>query len=147
VRFEFTGADAPIFSQAAIRLAQPSESRQERVEGRVYLLSQADVGSSGLVAIETLTGGLARRVRVRLPLEDYHQALHAHGESLAVAAQGRLEREGNLTWLYDARLVAVYPAEDQRSVAVRASQQQVAGQLSLDDVDQPDGDLAPPDST
>jgi hypothetical protein len=68
-------------------------------------------------------------------------------ESLAVAAQGRLEREGNLTWLYDARLVAVYPAEDQRSVAVRASQPHVTGQLSLDDVDQQEGGRAPPDWT
>ena len=146
MRFEFTGADAPIFSRAAARLAQPSESRQETVEGRVYLLSQATVGSPGLIAIETLTGRPARRVRVQLPLDDYHEALHAHGETLAVSAQGRLEREGNLTWLYDARLVSVFPAEDTRSRAVRASQPGATGQLSLDDLGQPDGDQDGPDA-
>jgi hypothetical protein len=122
-RFEFTGADAEVFSRAATYLAQPMQSRQETVEGRVYTLTQARVGSSGLVGVETLSGQPAGRIRIQLPLEDYHEALHAHGEDLAVTFQGRLEREGNLTWLYDARLVAVHPAEDERTRTVRASGQ------------------------
>ena len=36
------------------------------------------------------------------------------------AVLGRLERDRNITWLYDARLVTVYPAGDPRSHAARA---------------------------
>jgi hypothetical protein len=96
--------------------------------------------------VETLSGQPAGRIRIQLPLEDYHGALHAHGEDLAVTFQGRLEREGNLTWLYDARSIAVHPADDERTRTVRASGQQIRGQMSIEEADGK-ARTAPPDET
>ncbi len=82
------------------------------VTGRVHLLTKKQAGGPGVVGVENL-GGSPRKVRVRLPAEDYSRALHAHDEDRAVIVEGDLEREGGLHWLYNSRLLEVLgPVED-----------------------------------
>jgi hypothetical protein len=49
------------------------------------------------------------KVRVRLAPEQYDLAWSAHRSGDLVQVTGRLEREGNLWWLYDPRDVSTLP--------------------------------------
>lgn len=48
-----------------------------------------------------------RKLRVRLDEDDYHRALQAHDEGRGVTVVGDLEREGNISWLYNARILTL----------------------------------------
>ncbi|MFI8457646.1 hypothetical protein, partial [Kitasatospora sp. NPDC085464] len=58
--------------------------------------------------VESISAGSPRKVRVRLAdEEDYHAAIRAHEEDLALQVSGRLEKEGNLSWLYNATVMRI----------------------------------------
>ncbi|MFF1963359.1 hypothetical protein ACFVW5_07010 [Streptomyces sp. NPDC058232] len=104
--FEFSGSDAEPLSKAAVRLAEDKSSRMVTLIGRVHLLAKKQVGSPGVFGVEALTSGAIRKVRVRLAdEEDYHEAIRAHEEDLALQVSGKLEKEGNLSWLYNATVI------------------------------------------
>lgn len=137
--FEFRGSDADPLGKAAVRLAEDKSSRMVTMIGRVHLLAKKDVGSPGVFGVEALTSGPARKVRVRLADdEDYHEAIRAHEEDLALQVSGKLEKEGNLSWLYNATVIRTMGHVDQyqRSRPVRNVH---AGQIDLfgEDSDQP----------
>ncbi|MFE9994068.1 hypothetical protein [Streptomyces avermitilis] len=137
--FEFRGSDADPLGKAAVRLAEDKSSRMVTMIGRVHLLAKKDVGSPGVFGVEALTSGPARKVRVRLADdEDYHEAIRAHEEDLALQVSGKLEKEGNLSWLYNATVIRTMGHVDQyqRSRPVRNIH---AGQIDLfgEDSDQP----------
>lgn len=127
--FEFRGSDVDPLNKAATRLAADTESQVSTLTGRVHLLAKKQAGSPGVFGIESLTPGRAKKVRVRLSdEEEYHEAVRAHEEDLALQVSGRLEREGNLSWLYDATVVRTLgPISDY----VRPSQVTMRGQISL----------------
>ncbi len=133
VHFEFKGSDAEPLGKAAVRLAEDKSSRMVTMIGRVHLLAKKDVGSPGVFGVEALTSGPARKVRVRLADdEDYHEAIRAHEEDLALQVSGKLEKEGNLSWLYSATVIRTlgHVDEYQRSRPVRNVS---AGQINLFD--------------
>jgi hypothetical protein len=139
VHFEFKGSDADPLGKAAVRLAEDKSSRMVTMIGRVHLLAKKEVGSPGVFGVEALTSGPAKKVRVRLADdEDYHEAIRAHEEDLALQVSGKLEKEGNLSWLYNATVIRTMGHVDQyqRSRLVRNVP---AGQINLfgDDSDQP----------
>ncbi|MEU7135148.1 hypothetical protein [Streptomyces sp. NPDC046261] len=104
--FEFSGEDVEPLGQAALRLAEDQSSRTVVVVGRVHLLAKKKVGSPGVFGIDSLMPGSPRKVRVRLAdEEDYHEAIRAHEEDLALQVSGNLEKEGNLSWLYNATVI------------------------------------------
>ncbi|MCP9961222.1 hypothetical protein LUX05_07315 [Streptomyces somaliensis] len=106
VRIEFSGADAAPLAKAAINLAEDKSSRTVTIIGRVHLLAKKQAGSPGVFGVEALTASPARKVRVRLAdEEDYHEAIRAHEEDLAIQVSGKLEKEGNLSWLYNATVI------------------------------------------
>jgi hypothetical protein len=75
-----------------------------RIEGRVHLLTKKQAGGAGVVGLDDGK----RKYRVHLTSDaDYHRAVKAHDEDRRVAVVGRLERQGNLTYLYSANLLAV----------------------------------------
>jgi hypothetical protein len=134
-RYEFSGGDAPILEKAAHRLAAAEKSTFTLVVGRVHLLARKEADSPGVFGVENLMGNQPKKVRVRLADEDeYHEAIRAYEENLAVQVSGNLEREGNLHWLYNAQLVrTVGPLEGFVSQH-RGQAGHIAGQMSLDDL-------------
>ncbi len=128
-RFEFRGSDVDPLSKAATRLAADASSEVSTLIGRVHLLAKKQAGSPGVFGLDSLSSGRAKKVRVRLSDEDeYHEAVRAHEEDLALEVSGRLEKEGNLSWLYDATVVRTLgPISD----FVRPSRAPIEGQISL----------------
>ncbi|MFE6897084.1 hypothetical protein ACFVFJ_09460 [Streptomyces sp. NPDC057717] len=130
VHFEFRGSDAEPLSRAAVRLAEDKSSRMVTIIGRVHLLAKKDVGSPGVFGVEALAGGPVKKVRVRLAdEEDYHEAIRAHEEDLALQVTGKLEKEGNLSWLYNATVIRTAGHVDDYGPRVRSVE--VPGQLDL----------------
>ncbi|GAB7032115.1 hypothetical protein AB0G35_35860 [Streptomyces sp. NPDC021749] len=127
--FEFRGSDVEPLSKAAIRLAADNSSQVSTLVGRVHLLAKKQAGSPGVFGIESLGPGRVKKVRVRLSEEEeYHEAVRAHEEDLALEVSGRLEREGNLSWLYDATVMRTLgPLSDY----ARPSRPPMEGQISL----------------
>jgi hypothetical protein len=110
VSFEFKASDAAILSTASARLLSDTGPQPATLVGRVHLLTKKHLGGPGVFGIETFDiedSNRARKVRVRLSDEGYHEAVRAHDEDRAVRVSGTLEREGNMIWLYQARIDAV----------------------------------------
>ncbi|MFC5213916.1 hypothetical protein [Streptomyces coerulescens] len=112
--FELKGSDVEPLNKAAVKLAEDTSSRFVTLIGRVHLLAKKRVGSPGVFGIEALQSGPVKKVRVRLSDdEDYHEAIRAHEGDLALQVSGRLEKEGNLSWLYDAVVVRTLGSIDE----------------------------------
>ncbi|MCU4187211.1 hypothetical protein K6U06_22810 [Acidiferrimicrobium sp. IK] len=102
--FEFSRQDAPVLNSAALRLAASTERAEEVVTGRVHLLTKKEAGSPGVVGVDDGR----RKYRARLGSdEEYHRAVQAHDLDQTVVISGEVSREGNVRWLYGARLLDV----------------------------------------
>jgi hypothetical protein len=104
--FFFTASDAPVLERAANRLVEPEPQREVVASGTVHLLSRAEFAGPGVVGLTTIERP-TRKLRVRLDEDDYHRALQAHDEGRGVTVVGDLEREGNISWLYNARILTL----------------------------------------
>jgi hypothetical protein len=105
--FEFQSGDAAVLNTVADRFAAAEPQERATLIGRVHLLTKKEAGGPGVFGIETLSKQ-GRKVRVRLAAaDDYHKAVRAHDEDLAIRVTGGLTREGQLSWLYNARVVEV----------------------------------------
>ncbi|WP_143203873.1 hypothetical protein [Streptomyces sp. CB02400] len=83
--FEFHATDVPALTQAAIKLAEDQSIAQISIIGRVHLLAKKQAGSAGVFGVDSLQSAGPRKVRVRLADdEDYHEAVRAHEEDLAI---------------------------------------------------------------
>ncbi|MEU3818016.1 hypothetical protein AB0E74_00125 [Streptomyces sp. NPDC030392] len=137
--FEFQGSDVDPLTKAATKLAADKSSEVTTLIGRVHLLAKKQAGSPGVFGIESLSPGRVKKVRVRLAdEEEYHEAVRAHEEDLALSVCGRLEKEGNLSWLYDATVVRTLGPIDNW---LRSSRPPMAGQISL--FPEQDGEATP----
>ncbi|MEL7974353.1 hypothetical protein AAG589_00695 [Isoptericola sp. F-RaC21] len=105
--FNFSASQVPVLERAAHELVAPQPQREVSLEGVVHLLSREDVDGPGVVGVTTVSGAPARKLRVHLDPEDYHRALGAHDRGSIIRVAGNLEREGNLSHLYQARITAV----------------------------------------
>ena len=103
-QFNFTSAAVPVLERAANELVKPEPTRKAVATGTVHLLSRSDAGGPGVIGLTTLSGHPANKVRVHLDEADYHRALTAHDQGAVVSVTGNLEREGNLSWLYQATI-------------------------------------------
>ncbi|MFJ9634069.1 hypothetical protein ACIRU8_40925 [Streptomyces sp. NPDC101175] len=104
--FRFTAPDVEPLSHAAVKLAEDKTSRSVTIMGRVHLLAKKEAGSPGVFGLDSLQSEGPRKVRVRLANEDeYHLAVRAHDDDLAILVSGTLEKEANLNWLYNASMV------------------------------------------
>ncbi len=103
-RFELLPTDAGILDVAAVELADSARPEPVRVTGRVHLLTKKEAAGPGVVGIDDGR----RKYRLRLGSdEEYHRAVVAHDENGLVRVEGELSREGNISWLYGARLLDV----------------------------------------
>jgi hypothetical protein len=104
--FELMGSDAVVLEKAANSLVQDESTLRITIIGRVHLLSRKEAGGPGVFGIESLTSDGPRKARVRLASsEDYHEAVRAHDEELALRVSGDWEQSGTLSWLYNAHIV------------------------------------------
>ncbi|MBC8090906.1 MAG: type II toxin-antitoxin system HicA family toxin [Pseudonocardia sp.] len=106
-RVEFTPNDLPILERAAIALATEREPETVTVTGTVTLLDRPRRGEAGVIRLDIIGGTDARKVRVRLPAEDYEKAFAAHGDGTALRVTGQQELEGKTYWIYHPSDVAV----------------------------------------
>lgn len=106
-RFTFDASQAPVLERAANALVAPRPQHEVSAEGAVHLLSRDEAGGPGVVGVTTLNGTPANKLRVHLDSEDYHRALRAHDRGSVVRVVGNLERQGNLSYLYKARITGV----------------------------------------
>lgn len=115
----FTPADYPILEKAGNILAATARPQNVTVVGTVTLLNRPTAGSPGVVRLDVLSGTPAKKMRVRLNVDDYDLAVDAHRDNLALRVSGRQEVEGRYYWLYEpteVELVAFERVEE----AVRA---------------------------
>lgn len=102
--FNFTSSAVPVLERAANELVKPEPTRKATAIGTVHLLSRSDAGGPGVIGITTLSGHPANKMRVHLDEADYHRALTAHDQGAVITVTGNLEKEGNLSWLYQATI-------------------------------------------
>jgi hypothetical protein len=100
--------------------------------GWVHLLTRKEAGGPGVIGIDNITYDKPRRIRVHLTDDDYHRALRAHDEDRAVVVEGRIEREGNINWMYDGRLATVLGSvEEIRAQFKLRPRHVISGQVEL----------------
>ncbi|MET9873350.1 hypothetical protein ABZZ36_01760 [Actinacidiphila glaucinigra] len=134
--FTFTSPDVEPLSHAAIKLAEDKSSQAITIMGRVHLLAKKEAGAPGVFGMESLQSEGPRKVRVRLAdAEEYHAAVRAHDDDLALLVSGRLEKEANLSWLYNAKVVRILGPIDDYAAQKRGtrSAQSIPGQTDIFD--------------
>lgn len=108
----FTPPEAEVLQRATTALAQDTEPTVALVEGEVTLLSREAGGGDRVIRLDTSASGLGfRRLRVHLSAQQYDIAMQAHREERAVKVHGRVEREGNLHWMYVADTLSMVEPE------------------------------------
>lgn len=133
-RIELRPSDSEVLSRASNDLlAKAAAPTRITIVWWVHLLTRKEAGGPGVIGVENLSHDKPHKVRVRLNDDDYHRALTAHDEDLAVAVEGVVEREGNVSWIYKGRLVSVLASIEEIKAKYSArSRKEVPGQLDLD---------------
>ena len=99
----FEASEAAILDSVANAFAQDSESQQVTLVGDVTLLSRSLHDTPArVIRLDVEHGAPARKVRVRLNASQYDVAIQAHSQERRLRVSGRLEKEGQQWWLYDA---------------------------------------------
>jgi len=134
-RIDLRPADVDVLTKASNELlAKVALPERVTVTGWVHLLTRKEAGGPGVIGVENLFQDKPKRVRVHLSDDEYHRALQAHDEARAVAVEGLIEREGNIHWMYNGRLVSVLSSVDEiRSQLAAPPKPQIPGQLIFDD--------------
>jgi hypothetical protein len=105
----FDAVEAPVLDKVANLFAAESEPQNVTLTGEVTLLSRSSDDPHRVIRLNIASGADVRKARVRLSDEQYRLAMEAHQEEAALSVSGRLEKEGNQYWLYDADAVTVVP--------------------------------------
>ncbi|MCE1180641.1 MAG: hypothetical protein LWW86_16630 [Micrococcales bacterium] len=126
----FTPPEAEVLQRATTALAQDTEPTIALVEGEVTLLSREAGGGDRVIRLDTSAAGLGfRRLRVHLSAEQYDIAMQAHREERPVKVHGRVEREGNLHWMYVADALTI--AEPEPDLRPRSEKQSGSSQMRV----------------
>jgi hypothetical protein len=126
--------DVEVLSKADTELlARVANPEVITFTGWVHLLTRKEAGGPGVIGIDNITYGKPRKIRVHLSDDDYHRALRAHDEDRAVVVEGRIEREGNINWMYDGRLSTVLGSVEEIRAQFRLRPRHViSGQAEID---------------
>jgi hypothetical protein len=98
--FVFDAVEAPILDNVAVRFSQAYEPTDVTLTGDVVVLSHVASSEDRVIRLHTDPGSYVNRARVRLNAKQYALALEAHRSDQRIQISGRLEREGNVYWLY-----------------------------------------------
>jgi len=110
----FDATESSILDKVANTFAINAEPQNVTLIGEVTLLSRLRSPDelSRVIRLNIADGADIRKARVRLSAEQYEQAIEAHHREASLRVSGRLEREGNLYWLYNAEDVSVVENEE-----------------------------------
>lgn len=84
----------PIFLEAARNFRQKEPEPDFSLEGVVVGLDRAEGAEFGTVKVFCVVEDKPRKVRLELPVSEYHKATRAHDEELSVQCTGDLVKEG-----------------------------------------------------
>lgn len=104
VEIAFDPTAAPILNQVANAMVRDPEPQGVTLEGQVVVLSrdfERDV-LARIIRLNVEGASDINKVRVRLNSDQYDVAMEAHRHEQSLRVTGRLERENNLWWLYNA---------------------------------------------
>ncbi|RBL99228.1 hypothetical protein C1H84_16215 [Glutamicibacter soli] len=105
--FTFIPDEAPMLERVASHYAQAYEPEEVTLRGEVAVLQHESNTDDRIVRVITDSGGKYRKVRLRLSPDQYVKAIDAHRQALKLAFTGKVQREGNLNWVYSPRDVQV----------------------------------------
>jgi len=106
----FNPSESTVLVSAANALAVNAEPLSVTLTGEVTLLSRSSSSFDQLIRLDVAKNDNGVHIaRVRLNPEQYDLAMEAHRRRVSLRVSGRLEREGNLYWLYSASNVAIVP--------------------------------------
>lgn len=111
VEVAFDAVESSILNSVATMFAEDPEPQNVTLIGEVTLLSRSSDEPDRLIRLNVEEGADIRKARVRLTAEQYELAMQAHRQESGFKVSGRLERDGNLYWLYDARDVSLVPGD------------------------------------
>ncbi|MEU8473890.1 hypothetical protein [Streptomyces hygroscopicus] len=104
-KLEFSPSDYSALETAGNVFAATAAAEYVTVLGAVTQLERPRLGDPGVVRLDVLSGSRAKKLRVRLKVEDYDLAVDAHRNNLALRISGRQEVEGHYYWLYDPEIL------------------------------------------
>lgn len=109
--FAFDPDEAPLLERVAKHFAQAYEPEEVKLSGEVAVLQHESSSEDRIVRVITDSGGKFRKVRLRLTPEQYMKAIDAHRLAVKLAFTGKVQREGNLNWVYNPREVYITETE------------------------------------
>ena len=118
----FEAHESPVIARVATTLALDPEPQEVTLLGEVTLLSRAPGTPNRLIRLNIEQGADIRKARIKLSQEQYLMAMEAHRLEASVRVSGRLEKEGNLYWLYDAHNFSIVTGEGAGRPATRHRQ-------------------------
>jgi hypothetical protein len=113
----FDPPEAAILDSIAIALASDQEPRSVNLIGEVTLLRRSSESVERVISLDVKSGADINKARVRLSADQYQVALDAHRLERQLQVSGRLEREGQYYWLYDATDVDLHEGSQQEAGA------------------------------
>jgi len=108
----FEAVDSPILTRAAHAFALDPEPQHVTLVGEVTLLSRSVAKEDHVIRLNIAEGADVRKARIRLTAEQYKLAMEAHRFEASLRVRGRLEKEGNLYWLYDPIELEIVPPDE-----------------------------------
>ncbi len=113
--YAFQSHEAGVLERVATEFTQDVAPRSVTIEGEVTDLSRKvkDGVRDRVIRIDAFGSAGVRKVRVHLNAEQYEIAMAAHGRENWIRVTGRVEREGNLNWMYSPQAVAEVEAPDE----------------------------------
>ncbi|BBC35430.1 hypothetical protein SGFS_067240 [Streptomyces graminofaciens] len=124
-RLEFSPSDYSALETAGNIFAATAAAEYVTVLGAVTQLERPKPGEPGVVRLDVFSGSRAKKMRVRLKVEDYDLAVDAHRNNLALRIRGRQEVEGRYFWLYDPEILELVQIRPETSgVTVEPGEQE-----------------------
>lgn len=114
----FDAVEAPVLKRVAIRFAQAFEPAEITLVGEVVLLSHVSNSDEHVIRLIADRGSYVSKVRVRLNAEQYESAIEAHATDRKIEVSGRVEREGNVHWIYSPKVVKIVGRKQMRAETV-----------------------------
>ena len=108
----FSSSEVPIIRQAARSFRDREPEPDTRLLGLVRRLTQEQQETKGTITLNASVENKMRAVTVVLSQADYHRAIEAHRDKLAISIDGDLERLGQRWHLLNPRIVDVSRDED-----------------------------------
>jgi hypothetical protein len=109
VEVAFAPTSAPILDQVANALVLDPEPQGVTLQGEVIVLSRETdrEGPARIIRLNVEGASDINKVRVRLDADQYEVAMEAHRREASLQVRGRLEKENNRWWLYNATDLAI----------------------------------------